>query len=61
LLTLSEGVTLAQLGFYPLPPAVIRRGCAPTEYAERKILDAVAAKLVTELPDLVAAIMEDQE
>jgi hypothetical protein len=61
LLTLSEGVTLAQLGYYPLPPVVIRRGCAPAEHAERKILDAVDAKLVAELPDAIAAVLEGME
>lgn len=65
LLSQSEGNALAQLNYYPIPPRVVELGVTPREHARRQAVDdaleAMEAKLVAELPDLVAAILEDQK
>jgi hypothetical protein len=56
-LTALERVALAQWGYYPIAPAVIRLGMTPTEHHRQQILDAVAEQL----PYAVKAMLETME
>lgn len=54
LLTMNKCVILAQCGYYPIPPGVIRLGMTPAEHQKREIFDTVAEQL----PDAFAAVLE---
>jgi hypothetical protein len=41
---------LAELGYYPIPPAVIALGMTPAEHRQRELLAAIAIKADTRLP-----------
>lgn len=57
LLTPSECVALARIGYYPPPTDVIRLGMTLAEYRQQQILAAVAEQM----PDAINAILETTE
>ncbi len=57
LLTALECIALAECGYYPIPPAVIRLGTTPAEHQRQQILDAIAEQL----PDAIIAVLETME
>lgn len=54
LLTAQECTALAKCGYHPIPEAVIRLGCTPSEQKRRAFLDIVAHQL----PEAVKFISE---
>jgi hypothetical protein len=57
LLTMTECVTLAARGYYPIPAAVIRLGMTPAEHQRQETINALAEQL----PQAVIATLETVE